>query len=236
MHKILYRGVSDEENHLLLSTIGRLYLDISEIDRYERELLDSYKKLPFNKNLIKYKLNHVNEDMFYLSLGRHIGLNCRLLDWTSSIDVAEYFASCNPLDMNKTGCVWKMEIPDDYFNRTHYEQISPFELPDIINVVKMDYWGDSVSEFPEPIRRRFTQNGFFSISKLEYINTPINEMELGEIKISKYKEISPCNKRGNLKRLKEIRDRILLTNEEVEVLLLNNKYKTNKDYGKENDL
>ena len=234
MQKILYRGVSDKDNHLLLSTMGRLSLDISEINRYERELLDSYKKLPFNKNLSKYKLDQVNDDMFYLSLGRHIGLNCRLLDWTSSIDVAEYFASCNPLDMNKTGCVWRMEIPDDYFNRTHYERKSPFEMTDIISVVKIDYCGDSISEFPEPIRRRFVQNGFFSISKLEYINTPINELELGEIKILEYKEISPCNKRGNLKRLKEIGERILLTNEEIEVLKLNNK--TNMDYGKKNDL
>ena len=34
--------------------------------------------------------------------------------------------------------VIKSEIPDDYFNRTHYELKSPFEMTDIINVVKID--------------------------------------------------------------------------------------------------
>ena len=112
-----------------------------------------------------------------MSIGRHLGLNCRLLDWTASLDTALFFATADEKLSKEDAHLWMMayhgEIKD--FN----VDIKPFTVNEL-TLVKEDYClpdDNLIENQPLGILRRMRQNGFFTITPSYQLTIPLNELE-----------------------------------------------------------
>lgn len=88
---VVFRGVTDRLNHLLIPSVGRINESILcglSIKEYERETLNRFK-LRANSEISPQP----KDDWEWLALAQHHGLHTRLLDWTSSPLIALYFAT-----------------------------------------------------------------------------------------------------------------------------------------------
>ena len=56
----------------------------------EYSCFQDYLKLVRGEAWLDFKLKRDNEDLFFMSIGRHLGLDCRLLDWTAALDTVHY--------------------------------------------------------------------------------------------------------------------------------------------------
>jgi len=94
---VIYRGVSDI-SHELISRFGRSMIinkelregsDYSYVVGKKTEIgsLDSFKKLSF-----PYLSTIPENDWEWMALSQHYGLPTRMMDWTTSILVAAFFA------------------------------------------------------------------------------------------------------------------------------------------------
>ena len=108
-------------------------------DKIELDVLKSFK-LQFSHLYEEVRLPNFNEDLFYLSRGRHLGLNCRILDWTSGFWEAIAF-SLNHMDTD--GNLWIMALPQRDFG----ENMSPFNInDDKLHILKENYYIPSHSK------------------------------------------------------------------------------------------
>lgn len=167
---VLYRGLSNI-SFKLLTSLCRKQKDIPNLKEIETKHFLFLKELCKQQNYEKYKLDSFNEDLFYLSIGRHFGYACRLLDWSTSIDVSMAFACKDNENIN--GVLWIMLV-----NHRKLESSSPFDIQDDdVHLFKEDYYTpDNEIDFPLGILRRFRQNGVFSATKLDLINKPLDKI------------------------------------------------------------
>lgn len=198
-HLELYRGLSNE-SYPLLSTLGRCNYPINEIEEKERSIFEDFKREYDVSRYLQNKLPEVDEDLFFLSLGRHLGLNCRLMDWTANQEQAKFFASFNPTNRGINGAVWILRIPSGYFSNNLNYKLSPFynsrDGTAQCRVIKMPFFTEDGSETSaqddadtDPIFRRRRQHGYFLTTATEYINTPLEQIDLGELHL--YKMLIP---------------------------------------------
>ena len=116
----------------------------------------------------RFKLKHENDAFYNLSIARHLGLPCNLIDWTSSLEVAIMFA-CN--DENIDGAVYAL-CGDLNINKASID-INPINVDKTLVACKeFDLIPDSnnLSDLPIARMRRFRQNGFFSIISKKRLN------------------------------------------------------------------
>lgn len=168
-HKhFFFRGHSDA-SYKLISTIGRLNLSNYSI---EHELLENLKNVLQSDKYQLFRKPSFNEELYYYGIGRHLGLICRLLDWTAGFWEALSFALHNHRE--KDGSLWIMMLPNDY----PLENRSPFSIIDNgIHLLKEDYYyPDESLTFPLGIQRRSHQHGFFSVVKESWISSPLNDI------------------------------------------------------------
>ena len=90
--RFLYRGHASNSFELL-SMVGRKNPIDGKLLGNEKKCFNEYKEIVKDKGWENFKIQSYNKDMFYMGIGRHLGLDCRLLDWTASLDTALYFAS-----------------------------------------------------------------------------------------------------------------------------------------------
>lgn len=168
MH-FLFRGHSDSD-YELVSKIGRL--DLTDYSK-EKEVYYDLRTICDRYSYNCFRMSSFNEELFYLGIGRHLGLTCRLLDWTSGFWYALSFLLYDNQD--KDGELWVMSIPSGY----DLENVSPFSVADdSIHILKEDYFlPDATFSFPLGILRRSRQHGFFTVVKESWITTPLNEIK-----------------------------------------------------------
>ncbi|MBR4438824.1 MAG: FRG domain-containing protein [Bacteroidales bacterium] len=163
-----FRGHSDKK-YSLVSTIGR-----TNLVKYssEYEVFKKLKELCEAEGYSRFRMKSFNEELFYYGIGRHLGLTCRLLDWTAGIWQALSFALYE--NDNCDAALWVMMLPNDY----PLEDRSPFSIEDNkIHILKEDYYRpDESTCFPLGIQRRSHQCGVFSVVKDSWISSPLNEI------------------------------------------------------------
>ena len=184
--KFLFRGHAS--NHFkLLSMVGRKQ-PISG-DRLTSEYLcfQDYLKLVKNETWLDFKLKRDNEDLFFLSIGRHLGLDCRLLDWTTALDTALYFATSDVNYLNEDAHLWIMAYNGSINSLNAL--INPFDVKEL-TLIKEDYYipvDKLIEDQPLGIFRRFRQNGFFIIIPSDLLTTPLDRLALDNIRFTPLK-------------------------------------------------
>lgn len=161
-HLNLYRG-HESTDYKIESTIARLLKQNNncspqDVVKAEQKEYKKFCNEDFKEDWLKYKLSSLDEDMFKMSIGRHLGLPCRLIDVTISLETAIWFAVMNSTYYNQDGEIVLVVLNKDEFV---HESQSPF------NATKVSYahepFGamDSLDELPLGEQRRFIQHGHF---------------------------------------------------------------------------
>ena len=182
----LYRGHASMRFELL-SMIGRKQPINGDCINSERGCLNDFKALVAEENWQQFKVKSYNDDMFYMSIGRHLGLDCRLLDWTAKLETALYFAASDNKCMEEDGCLWVMCYPNSIDDSG--AKIDPFNVNEI-KLVKENFWLENdlpISILPLGIARRFSQNGFFTITPTYQLPMPLNELSFGDVIFISYR-------------------------------------------------
>ena len=181
--KFLFRGHASTR-FKLLSMVGRKR-PISG-DRLTSEYLcfQDYLELVKNEAWLDFKLKRDNEDLFFLSIGRHLGLDCRLLDWTAALDTALYFAISDVRFINEDAHLWIMA----YYGSINSlnAKINPFDVKKL-TLIKEDYYIPDdilIEDQPLGILRRFRQNGFFTITPTDLLTTPLDRLATENIRFT----------------------------------------------------
>lgn len=221
----LYRGHASTK-YELLSTAGRKQPIEGILLDSERKCLNDFKDLVKDENWHQFKIPNYNEDMFFMSIGRHLGLDCRLLDWTAKLETALYFAISDNKSIVEEGYLWVMcylgSIDDRYAN------LDPFSV-NKLTLVKENFWSKNdtpIKEQPLGIARRYSQNGFFTIAPTELLTTPLNELETDVISFIPIK-IGTSAKVDILNHLRGYEEYLhLLTSSTIdeEIKIINSKY------------
>ncbi len=182
----LYRGHASTRFELL-SSVGRKQPINGKWLDGERKCLNEFKDLVKDEDCQQFKVPSYNEDMFYMSIGRHIGLDCRLLDWTAKLETALYFAASDNKHIEEDGCLWVMCYPDSIDDSG--AKIDPFNVNEI-KLIKENFWSKNdtpINSQPLGIARRFSQNGFFTLTPTNQITMPLNELGFGDVNFISYR-------------------------------------------------
>lgn len=181
-YDFLFRGHSDEK-YVLRSTITRKHCE--NTDR-EKEVLKSLKEICKSYDYEKWRLPTFNENLFYLGIGRHLGLHTRLLDWTASYWKALSFLMDD--NREKDGTLWVLAFKRDIIKPIEED---PFVDDDKVHILKEDYYLPDNDDPPVGILRRARQNGYFTVQKEALLDIPLEGLaeqsgfQLIKIKIPK---------------------------------------------------
>ena len=179
---LLYRGHASDKFELL-PIVGRKTPINGNLLDSEKQCFNDYKKLIINQEWDQYKVSSYNDDLFYMSIGRHLGLYCRLLDWTARLETALFFASADEGSVHKNGHLWIM-IYSGTINDAN-ANVNPFDITDVA-LIKEDYLvpqNMTMENFPLGEQRRFAQNGFFTVVPTDLLTTPLDKIPLNNIKL-----------------------------------------------------
>ena len=158
----LYRG-HESNSYKIESTIVRHVKgknkDCSVQDVREAELkgYNLFCSYVFKEEWLHNKSNKSDDTLFAMSIGRHLGLPCRLIDVTASLEIAIWFTVMNPRLYNEDGEVVLIVLDKNDVSDTN---LPPF------NATKLSYahepfMADSLNELPLGEQRRFVQYGHF---------------------------------------------------------------------------
>lgn len=160
----LYRG-HESRDYKIESTIVRL-LNPKGTNRSVQNLLDAEQKAfnlfchdVFKEEWLHNKLEKSDEDLFKMSIGRHLGLPCRLIDVTASLENAIWFAVMNPKYYNVDGEVILIVLnKEDVLGTDH----SPFRTTKKVSYANEPFTIDfSLNDLSLGEQRRFIQYGRF---------------------------------------------------------------------------
>lgn len=171
-YQVLFRGLPLESFQLQPSIVWNKVKDYVQ----EKEVLEQLKTLCKSLGYEKFRLPNFNENLFYMSIGRHLGLHSRLIDWTAGINEALAFLIEDKKDfMEHDGCLWLLFYNQ---NKYHPENKDPFLIDDNkLHILKEDYnLPDDEINFPLGIDRRFKQHGFFTTQAEDLLDTPFEEL------------------------------------------------------------
>ena len=117
---MIYRGVADVDNHMLIPSVGR-------IEPYSLEMEEDSLHL-FKRHAPPFLGGYIpSDDWEWLALAQHHGLPTRLLDWTYSPLVAAYFAVEQP-STEADSAIYVSEAPEII----NTEEMDPFEIDEVV--------------------------------------------------------------------------------------------------------
>lgn len=158
----LYRGHESSE-YKIESTIVR-HVKRNKKECSIHDILDAEKKgfnlfcdNVFKKEWLRNKLGKCNEALFMMSIGRHLGLPCRLIDVTASLETAVWFSVMNPQYYNVDGEVILIVLDKDDVAETNFSSINPPKL----SYAHEPFVADLLTDLPLGEQRRFVQHGHF---------------------------------------------------------------------------
>ena len=169
--KFLYRGQSNVSWSIqssLFRKFGKFWNGNNNWNQY----LECYKNIKAKiicNDILAYKPNDENEDFYFLSMFRHLGFPCHLIDWSASLRTAIIFTCSEHQDID--GSLWILST-NQHFNGMPIT-FSPFDVEEPVLICKeFDLIPNSRSLFNLPLGRlrRFRQNGFMSIIPQKYIS------------------------------------------------------------------
>lgn len=158
----LYRG-QESNSYKIESTIVRHVKgknkDCSVQDVREAELkgYNLFCSDVFKEEWLHNKSNKSDYTLFAMSIGRHLGLPCRLIDVTASLKTAIWFAVMNPHFYNVDGEIVLIVLDKNDILDTNQ---SPFKATKL-SYAHEPFMTDSLDELPLGEQRRFVQNGHF---------------------------------------------------------------------------
>lgn len=158
----LYRG-HESHNYKIESTIVR-HIKGKKKECSAEDILEAEKKGynlfcrdVFKAEWLHNKSNKSDETLFAMSIGRHLGLPCRLIDVTASLETAIWFAVMNPHFYNVDGEVILIVLDKNDVSGTNQ---SPFNTT-TLSYAHEPFMADSLNELPLGEQRRFVQCGHF---------------------------------------------------------------------------
>lgn len=110
----------------------------------------------------KFKPANENDIFYRLAIARHLGFPCNLIDWSSSLDMALLMACRSSTDID--GCLFIL-VGELNINQSPIT-VDPLEETNSLIICKdFDYTDHNnlACDFPVARKRRFRQNGFFSL-------------------------------------------------------------------------
>lgn len=160
----LYRG-HESQDYKLESTIVRLVksknknCSIDDVVNAEKKANDLFCARIFDRNnrWLCHKLASANEDLFKLSIGRHLGLPCRLIDVTASLETAIWFAVMNPQYYNKDGKLILIVLD----KKKIAKKVGFPSNSTGLSFAHEPFVTDDFNDLPLGEQRRFIQNGSF---------------------------------------------------------------------------
>lgn len=158
----LYRG-HESRDYKIESTIVRhakgkiKECSVEDILEAEKNEYNLFRRDVFKTEWLHNKPQKTDEKLFAMSIGRHLGLPCRLIDVTASLETAIWFAVMNPKFHNVDGETILIVLDKKDVSETNQ---SPF------NATKLSYahepfMADHLVDLPLGEQRRFVQNGHF---------------------------------------------------------------------------
>ncbi|MCF0219737.1 MAG: FRG domain-containing protein [Muribaculaceae bacterium] len=157
-HKCLYRG-HESDTYQLASTLARNFneeQDSEKIAKAERKICKLFYKKVYKKEWKECKPKSVKVDLFRLSIARHLGMSCRLIDLTASLKTAVFFAVHNPEHYHKNA-----ELIVLIFDEKNFAKPDSIPFTEEAYHLKDAFLCDRLDELPLGEYRRFKQNGHF---------------------------------------------------------------------------
>ena len=223
--KFFFRGHASTR-FKLLSMVGRKQPISGDRLNSEYSCLQDYLKLVRGEAWLDFKLKRDNEVLYFMSIGRHLGLDCRLLDWTAALDTALYFATSDANYINEDGHLWIMA----YYGSINSlnAKINPFDVKEL-TLIKEDYYipdDKLVEDQPLGILRRFRQNGFFTVTPSNLLTTPLEKLATENIRFTPL-EIKASAKSEIVKEIMKDKEWLCLSKQfkiKNDIKMINSKY------------
>ncbi len=192
--RLFYRGQSDASRPIV-TTLSRCIGGANAIETLWNCYLTYYsefKEYASKFNFCEYKPNTENPDLFYLSIARHLGFPCHLIDWTARLETALHFASLNRPDYD--GAIWVLGCREHLNDKPISQSPFDFDKPKLI-CKEYDFTPSNAGLINMPLGRlrRFRQNGFFSIIPKSFLLERFESL-LDENYFIKKLVVSPASK------------------------------------------
>lgn len=159
-YTILYRGHESTE-YRIESTIVRLLKDkrysVQQMSDTERKGFVLFCREIFKDAWLENKAKNVDADLFKMSIGRHLGLPCRLIDVTAKLETAVWFTVMNPKFYDKDGDIVVIVLNK---NKIAECNVSPLKT-NRFSYANESFLADDLNDLPLGEQRRFVQHGRF---------------------------------------------------------------------------
>lgn len=165
----LFRGHASKSFDLLPTIVRNKVRDFAQ----EKVILESFKSICQSFGYDKYWMKAFDKDLYYLGIGRHLGLFSRLLDWTAGIDDALSFLMDEKF-MDNDGELYVLAYQKE---KLILENRDPFLINDNkVHILQEHYYCPDETDLPLGIYRRFRQHGFFTVQSEGLLNVSLSDL------------------------------------------------------------
>lgn len=145
----------------------------------------SKKNTTISEDILAYKPIRENEDFYALTMFRHLGFPCHLIDWSACLRTAVLFACAENND--KDGSLWvlstRKKINDSPITYSPFDVDKPVMICKEFDLIPP---AKNISDFPIGRIKRFRQNGFISIIPCDFLSYDFETLLDGTYSLKKF--------------------------------------------------